>query len=548
MKRRKRLIALFVLALVFSFSLPAGAAALGDVNNSGSIDIVDALLVAQYYVGLNPQGFDPGFADVNCSGAVDIVDALVIAQYYVGLITSFPCSPTAVPTGVVTATPTTGPTNPPLGFVTRSGSKLYDGSKEFRFVSVNIPNYFIVEDQAGNTGASWHRVTEFEQRDACEAVKRAGGQLFRTYVFSIQGGANVQNNLAHITGSGGNLSYNEDLFKDADRGIAIAKEKGLRMYIPLIDNWQWFGGYAEFANVAGGGDFWTSATVKAKFKEFINWLVNRTNTVTGVKYKDEPAIMGWELGNEIDKANDTWIGEMASYIKSVDTRHLVIDGSHKSIPAGSLNSSSIDVCTTHYTDADISANTQKAAAAGKAYVYGEFSIEGDVAGIINTVRSAGASGCLIWSLRFRTDVGGFYFHSDFNGDSLQYPGFSDNQPSNEAQIWTSLRNNAFQIQGLSVPTDPVPDAPVLLAISSPSQISWKGSAGAKSYIVQRSDSASGTTWSTLASGVSDAKKNGNVAALPLYNDNPPAGTWYYRIIAVNDAGQSTPSNTVSMTR
>jgi hypothetical protein len=63
----------------------------GDVNGSGGIDIVDALLVAQYYVGLNPSNFNSTLADVNCTGAVDIVDALLIAQFYVGLITTFPC-------------------------------------------------------------------------------------------------------------------------------------------------------------------------------------------------------------------------------------------------------------------------------------------------------------------------------------------------------------------------------------------------------------------------------------------------------------------------
>ncbi len=64
---------------------------LGDANGNGSIDIVDALLTAQYYVGLNPSGFTASNADVNCSGAIDIVDALLIAQYYVGLISSFLC-------------------------------------------------------------------------------------------------------------------------------------------------------------------------------------------------------------------------------------------------------------------------------------------------------------------------------------------------------------------------------------------------------------------------------------------------------------------------
>ncbi|MBN2444993.1 MAG: discoidin domain-containing protein [Spirochaetales bacterium] len=62
---------------------------LGDVNGSGTIDIVDALLIAQYYVGLNPANFDQSKADTNCDGNLDIVDALLVAQYYVGLITNF---------------------------------------------------------------------------------------------------------------------------------------------------------------------------------------------------------------------------------------------------------------------------------------------------------------------------------------------------------------------------------------------------------------------------------------------------------------------------
>jgi hypothetical protein len=64
---------------------------MGDVNNDGSANIVDALLVAQYYVGLNPSNFDSTKADVNCDGNIDIIDALRIAQYYVGLISSLNC-------------------------------------------------------------------------------------------------------------------------------------------------------------------------------------------------------------------------------------------------------------------------------------------------------------------------------------------------------------------------------------------------------------------------------------------------------------------------
>ncbi len=62
---------------------------LGDANGDGSVTIVDALIIAQAYVGLNPSGYIAANADTNCSGSVDIVDALLVAQYYVGLISQF---------------------------------------------------------------------------------------------------------------------------------------------------------------------------------------------------------------------------------------------------------------------------------------------------------------------------------------------------------------------------------------------------------------------------------------------------------------------------
>ena len=62
----------------------------GDVNLDGYVNIIDALLIAQYYVGLNPENFHLKLADVNGDGIIDILDALLVAQYYVGLIDDFP--------------------------------------------------------------------------------------------------------------------------------------------------------------------------------------------------------------------------------------------------------------------------------------------------------------------------------------------------------------------------------------------------------------------------------------------------------------------------
>jgi hypothetical protein len=62
---------------------------LGDVNEDNIINIIDALLTAQYYVKLNPHGFLIYSADVNCDDKIDIIDALLISQYYVKLINEF---------------------------------------------------------------------------------------------------------------------------------------------------------------------------------------------------------------------------------------------------------------------------------------------------------------------------------------------------------------------------------------------------------------------------------------------------------------------------
>jgi mannan endo-1,4-beta-mannosidase len=62
-------------------------------------------------------------------------------------------------------------------------------------------------------------------------------------------------------------------------------------------------------------------------------VLTRVNTVTGVAYKDDPAIFGWELMNE-PRCNaeptgamvQSWVEEMSPYLKTIDARHLVTPG------------------------------------------------------------------------------------------------------------------------------------------------------------------------------------------------------------------------------
>lgn len=104
----KTIMCVCLLCLVPCFYL--GAQGPGDVNNDNSITIVDALLVAQYTVGLNPSNFDQSRADINADGQINIVDALVIAQISVGLQTPPPSqtNPPATEPPQVTPTPDAG--------------------------------------------------------------------------------------------------------------------------------------------------------------------------------------------------------------------------------------------------------------------------------------------------------------------------------------------------------------------------------------------------------------------------------------------------------
>lgn len=439
-------------------------------------------------------------------------------------------------------------------FVTREGSTLHDGNNAFRFISVNVPNYFIVEDRATPDGSSWHRVTAFEQRDAARTVNRMGGQVLRSYTFSVEGGRNVEGKLAHIYRDKGHIRYHEELFRDMDRGLAIAAEQNVRVIIPLVDNWEWFGGHAEWARLAQASDFWDDPKARGAFKEFIVWLLNRKNSVTGKLYKEDPTILAWELGNEIDKASDSWITEMAALIKHHDPNHLLIDGGHKMLSYTAMNDPNIDILTTHYTDDRFDTFAEHAAEIGKAYLYGEFSPAGGpekVRDIITRTINSPAAGSLAWSLRFHSEAGGFYYHNDFNNqsDSLQYPGFDTTLPHEEHEIFTVLRRGAYSIQGRSIPPEEVPDAPVLLPFSHPSTINWQGSAGAMAYTVQRRQENTGV-WVTIAKDVSDATPmtfNGStISALPLFSDHPGKGRWSYRVIARNATGDSLPSNEVEV--
>ena len=243
--------------------------------------------------------------------------------------------------------------------IVRQGDQLFEGTKPFRFMGMAAPN--IQQNESQITADRSNRFPdEYEIRDILDGIRRVGGRATRTFSLSIYS-PDDKGMPVYISAQ---RQYNEEAFQCLDRVIALCHEYDVRLIIPFIAS-QTFGGIRgvdEFSAIAGKpkGSFWTDADQKADFRHFLDFMLNRKNTVNGILYKNDPAILAWQLGNEFGsypgdrglkveewspKIQD-WSLEMAAYIKKVDPNHLVMEagGVDKNILIANPN---IDVISEH---------------------------------------------------------------------------------------------------------------------------------------------------------------------------------------------------------
>lgn len=438
-------------------------------------------------------------------------------------------------------------------FITASGNKLMDGKKEFRFISYNIPNLNYVEDELAFTATTPFRLpTEFEIRDALMSIKQMGGQVVRIYTIPVKRSDQSADVPAYVLGPG---KFSEEAFKVNDMMLAIANEMGIRVIIPFVNAWKWMGGRPQYAEFRGKTeeDFWTDPQLIEDVEKTIEYTVNRTNTITGVKYKDDKAILCWETGNELP-CPVSWAVTISKYIKQQDKNHLVMDGYSEPVRKEIMDEPSIDIITTHHYEVDPKVTIEnikqslKTISGKKPYVIGEFGFQGTYA-LANTmdfiINDKNIAGGLIWSLRSHREEGGFYWHSEpFSMDrykAYHWPGFKSGHSSDEENFVNVIRQKAFEIQGVASPDLQKPASPKLLDIKEVYNINWQGSAGASFYDIERAEAPKGP-WKLIAQNVSDA----DVQYTSLFHDKSAeiGKSFYYRVIAGNIAGKSVPSNVV----
>lgn len=164
-----------------------------------------------------------------------------------------------------------------------------------------------------------------------------------------------------------NGKYNEPLFQGLDFLLAEMGKRNLRAVMVLNNFWDWSGGMSEYVSWATGEDvfdpsvnkeqtwdqamnfsarFYKIGEAQKRYRKYIKTIVNRENIYTKKPYKNDPAIMAWELANEPRPSKEgdasesvkefsNWVDETAAYIHSVDPNHLVTTGSEGS--KGTLN-------------------------------------------------------------------------------------------------------------------------------------------------------------------------------------------------------------------
>jgi len=155
--------------------------------------------------------------------------------------------------------------------------------------------------------------------------------------------------------------WDEDLLKGLDFCLAEMARRDMRGILFLSNYWQWSGSFAQYVRWITGENipdpdlpamakgnwaafmrfsarFYTTPAAVALYRDYVTHLIHRRNTANGRLYRDDPAIMTWELANEprpgTDDANDAsvrvfveWVDETARFIHEQDPNHLVCTGS-----------------------------------------------------------------------------------------------------------------------------------------------------------------------------------------------------------------------------
>lgn len=165
--------------------------------------------------------------------------------------------------------------------------------------------------------------------EVLEEAVLMGLTVVRTWAFNDGDGWNALQTAPGV--------YDERVFQGLDYVLQKCDALGLRVVLPLVNNWIDFGGMDQYVAWSPQGqfhdDFYTDDSTRTWYRNHCDRLIHRVNSFNGRTYRDDPTIMAWELANEprcpSDRSGNTlvnWIDAMSASIQALDPNHLVTTG------------------------------------------------------------------------------------------------------------------------------------------------------------------------------------------------------------------------------
>lgn len=225
-----------------------------------------------------------------------------------------------------------------------------------------------------------------------------------------------------------------DGLQKADYLIAEASKRGLRLIIAFVDFWAYTGGAQQMNAWYGSSDKYTffaqDPRTRQDYKNWVRHVLSRINTVTGVRYADDPTIFAWELANEPDIHPEPllmdWLTEMSAYVKTLAPKHLVTTGhGNMNHRLSDMNIPSVDFGTWHgypsyveMSHADFDNRIREYCAIGKnlgkPVILEEFGVPRSDPNQakayetwINTIEASNCAGWVVWRLVSEQDSGNY---------------------------------------------------------------------------------------------------------------------------------------------
>lgn len=470
-------------------------------------------------------------------------------------------------------------------FVQRAGTTLTLGGEPFRYSGPNI-EWLGVEGYGPLDPIGPRYPSHFEVDDALDTAKAMGARVIRSQTL----GDSVGCDLCMEPKVG---EFNPEAFKHIDYAVKSAHDRGLRLILTLTGDCadcvlSGAGEYFKDRGVGGFKDFFTDPVIIAKFEKHIAALLNHKSTITGIALKDDPTIMAWENCNACGvlialtspgqsfSPYIAWVDTIGAFIKSIDKKHLYEDNTGFFIfdPTGAaLDAKTSDIVTSEYyphwdtvfnmgqktTAETFPKHAAMVTGKGKVYVVNEYgwdvtdwATQADLEKVLKAIAAdPKISGDDFWALQAHVDIYGWqplpvnvpnaaYSKMSESGQwwSLYYGGITTliNSKEDMAGRAELLRSHAFIMAGGPVPPHAIPPAPVVTT-QGLGLITWRGSAGAVSYSIERKDNDA-SPWKTICDQCATDEST------PWIDPKPAQGLFEikYRVIAYNADGKpSAPS-------